>query len=164
MRTLDWLEILASDARGPVRLAALLHDIERATPDLDSPFDAACDWHRDAYIDYHQGRCAAHLTAWMTGRGATQEETVAAVAIVAVHERGGWPDADLVQAADSLSFIETMVPVFVEWVATGRSSAQSARAKLDHMWHRIRVPEARDLGRELYETTRGKLPGVITDW
>jgi hypothetical protein len=153
-QTLVWLDRLAPAATGPVRLAALLHDIERATPDPDSPFDSARDWNRDAYLDYHQGRSAAHLADWMAGHGASSGDTEVAVALVAVHERGGWRDADLVQAADSLSFIETMTPLLADWVASGRSSGPTALAKLDNMWQRIRVPRARELGGEVYESAR----------
>ncbi len=137
-------------------LAALLHDIERAVPDPGSPFDSARDWSLDAYVDYHQGRSAAHLARWMAERGAAPDEIAAVVALVAVHERGGWPEADLVQAADSLSFIETLGPLLREWVATGRSTQAGALAKLDFMWDRIRVPAAHELGRETYERVRAE--------
>jgi len=76
---------------------------------------------------------------------------------VAVHERGGWPEADLLQAADSLSFIETLTPLLREWVATGRSSKESALAKLDFMWDRMQVPRAREIGRALYERSRAEV-------
>ena len=156
-QTLHWARELDPDARGVLLLAALLHDIERAVPDPGSPFDSARDWSLDAYVDYHQGRSAGHLARWMAERGADEADIVDAVALVAVHERGGWPEADLLQAADSLSFIETLTPLLREWVATGRSSRESALAKLDFMWDRIQVPRARELGRELYERSRAEV-------
>jgi hypothetical protein len=158
-RALHWLDALAPGAPAPMRLAALLHDIERADPDPDSPFDSARDWSRDAYLDYHQGRCAAHLARWLAERAVEPGDLAAAVALVAVHERGGWPQADLVQAADSLSFIETLAPLLVEWVATGRSSRGGALAKLDFMWERMRVPAARELGGEIYAAARREVSG-----
>ena len=127
-------------ASGALLLAALLHDIERAVPDPGSPFDSARDWALDAYVDYHQGRSAGHLARWMAERGAGRARSPGAVALVAVHERGGWPEADLLQAADSLSFIETLTPLLREWVATGRSTQAGALAKLDFMWDRIQRP------------------------
>jgi hypothetical protein len=158
-RALHWLDALAPDAPAPMRLAALMHDIERARPDPDSPFDGARDWSREAYLDYHQGRCAAHLTGWLAERDVEARDIAAAVALVAVHERGGWPQADLVQAADSLSFIETLAPLLVDWVATGRSSREGALAKLDFMWERMRVPAARELGQEIYGAARREVAG-----
>ena len=50
-------------------------------------------------------------------------------ALVRVHEEGGWPEADLVQAADSLSFLETMVPLVVGWVQAGRGAARARRGQ-----------------------------------
>jgi hypothetical protein len=153
-RALYWLDRLAPDAAPTLRLAALLHDIERATPDPDSPFDSARDWSRAAYVDYHQGRCADHLTKWLAARDVDPGAIAATVALVAVHERGGWPGADLVQAADSLSFIETMTPLLADWVTAGRSTSAGALAKLELMWDRMQVAAARDLGAELYASAR----------
>jgi hypothetical protein len=149
-RTLDWARALDASASGPLLLAALLHDIERATPDPRSPFDAARDWSNDAYVDYHQGRSANQLAHWMAQRDAAPADVAASVGLVAVHERGGWPEADILQAADSLSFIETMTPLLLDWIATGRSTRQGVLAKLDLMWNRVSIPEARELGLELY--------------
>jgi hypothetical protein len=153
-RTLYWARELEPDASGVLLLAALLHDIERAAPDPGSPFDSARDWSLDAYTDYHQGRSASHLARWMSERAAAPGEIAGAVALVAVHERGGWPEADLVQAADSLSFIETLTPLLRDWVASGRSTQALALAKLDVMWDRIAVADARARGHALYENAR----------
>jgi hypothetical protein len=153
-RTVFWARELEPAASDVLLLSALLHDIERAVPDPGSPFDSARDWSLDAYIDYHQGRSAAHLARWMSERAAAPGEIAGAVALVAVHERGGWPEADVLQAADSLSFIETLTPLLREWVATGRSTQAGALAKLDLMWNRISVPAALERGRVLYENAR----------
>jgi hypothetical protein len=153
-RTAFWAGELEPAASDVLLLSALLHDIERAVPDPGSPFDSARDWSLDAYVDYHQGRSAAHLARWMAERDAVPGEIAGAVALVAVHERGGWPEADLLQAADSLSFIETLTPLLREWVATGRSTRAGALAKLDLMWDRISVPGALERGRALYEHAR----------
>ena len=66
-----------------------------------------------------------------------------------MHEDGGWPEADLLQAADSLSFLETMAPVIVEWVQSGRAPRERAEGKLRQMAGRISadLPRARELGR-----------------
>jgi len=151
VRTRDWLDVLAPGARPAVRLAALLHDIERAYPDPGSPFSSGRDWEREVYVDYHQGRCARLLTRWLAERGAEPAFMSDAVALVAVHERGGWPDANLLQAADSLSFIETMSPLVLRWIADGTATRHSALEKMRSMWDRIQVDEARVRGRELYE-------------
>ena len=156
-RTLYWTRELDPEAerRPAARRPAARH--RARVPDPGSPFDSARDWSLDAYVDYHQGRSAAHLSRWMAERGAGADEISPAVALVAVHERGGWPEADVLQAADSLSFIETLTPLLREWIATGRSSQADALAKLDSMWDRIRVPAAHERGRALYESARAEV-------
>ena len=153
VRTLDWLDELAPGARPALRLAALLHDIERAFPDPGSPFVSGRDWALEAYVDYHQGRSARILASWLREHGADPALTADAVALVAVHERGGWPDADLIQAADSLSFIETMGPLVRSWIADGTTSHAGGLAKVHAMWDRIQVEAARELGHDIYERT-----------
>jgi hypothetical protein len=157
LRTLDWLDALAPGSRPALRLAALLHDIERAYPDPASPFVSGRDWAFEVYVDYHQGRSARLLTRWLAERGAEPGLIADAVAVVAVHERGGWPEADLVQAADSLSFIETMSPLVRRWIAEGTTSRESGLEKMRAMWDRIQVEQARAQGRELYERVMGEL-------
>jgi hypothetical protein len=153
-RALHWLDVLEPAATPGMRLAALLHDIERADPDPDQPFDSARDWHRDAYLSYHQGRCALHLTRWLAERDAAPQVFAESVALVAVHECGGWPAANAIQAADSLSFIETMQPLLREWVSSGRNTPERALARLDAMWERMRVPAAFAVGRATYDEAR----------
>ena len=153
VRTLDWLDEIAPGRRPAMRIAALLHDIERAYPDPDSPFLSGRDWQLEPYVDYHQGRSARLLTVWLREHAADAAFTADAVALVAVHERGGWPDADLIQAADSLSFIETMGPLVRAWIADGTTTREGGLAKVRSMWDRIQVPLACERGRELYERT-----------
>ena len=55
------------------------------------------------------------------------------------------------QAADSLSFLETMVPLVVGWVESGRASRERAEGKLRHSVERISpdLPRAREIGKAL---------------
>jgi hypothetical protein len=157
VRTLGWLDTLERGARPALRLAALLHDIERAFPDPGSPYLSGRDWALEHYVDYHQGRSARLLTRWLGEHGAEPAFMADAVALVAVHERGGWPEANLLQAADSLSFVETMGPLVRRWIVEGTTSRASGIDKMRAMWERIQVPAAHEAGRELYERVIGEL-------
>jgi hypothetical protein len=150
-RALYWLLELEPDAREALRIAALLHDIERAYPDPRSPFDSALHWQEVAYVRYHQTRCAQYLAGWLLDHDADPSVARDAVELVLYHEEGGWPEADLLQAADSLSFIETMTPLIRDWIADARTTPESALAKLEHMYERVQVPQARELGRPLID-------------
>jgi hypothetical protein len=47
-----------------------------------------------------------------------------------VHEDGGWPEADVLRAADSLSFLETRAPLVVGWIESGRAAPERGAAKV----------------------------------
>ena len=146
-RTLDWLVELDPEASEAARIAAATHDIERAYPDGASRWDSARDWDSVEYNRWHQDRCAEIVTAGLRERGAPNELASEVAGLVRVHEDGGWPEADLVQAADSLSFLETMVPTIIEWVQSGRAPHDRAAGKLRQMADRISpdLPRAREL-------------------
>ena len=150
-RTLDWLLALDPGASEAARIAAATHDVERAYPDGASPWDSARDWDSPEYNRWHQDRCADMIGPGLIGRGASEELAREVAGLVRVHEEGGWPEADLVQAADSLSFLETMVPLIVGWVESGRAPRDRAAGKLEHSVERISrdLPRAREIGEAL---------------
>lgn len=150
-RTLDWLLELDPGASEAARIAAATHDIERAYPDDAAGWDSARDWDSPEYNRWHQDRCADIVASGMRERGAPDALADEVAGLVRVHEEGGWPEADLVQAADSLSFLETMVPVIVGWVESGRAPRERAAGKLEHSVERINpdLPRAREIGAAL---------------
>lgn len=137
LRTEDWVVELEPAASERLRLAAVLHDIERAFPVADSPWDSARDWDSPQYNRWHQDRCASIASEWLLEQQAGDELVVGVRDLIAVHEEGGWPEADLLQAADSLSFLDTMVPLVVGWVQSDRASRARAAAKLQSSLDRI---------------------------
>jgi hypothetical protein len=152
-RTHDWLLALDPDATEGMRIAAAVHDIERAYPDESSGWDSARDWDSEAYNRWHQDRCAEIAARWLREQGSPAELVAEVEALVRVHEDGGWREADLVQAADSLSFLETMVGLVVGWVETGRAPRASAEAKLRHSVQRMnpQLTRAREFAAPMYE-------------
>jgi hypothetical protein len=142
VRARDWVVVLDPEADEALRVAALLHDVERAFPDPDSPWDPAGDWDDPGYNRWHQDRAAEHSRRWLVQQRAPAELIDAVDRLILVHEEGGWPDADLLQAADSLSFLETLTEVTVAWVRRG-VPPQRAIDKLQFMADRIQVDGAR---------------------
>ena len=128
-RALDWAIVLDPDASEAVRIAAVTHDAERAYPDPDSPWDSAVSWADPEYNRWHQERCARIVGEWLREQGAEPALTEEVERLVSVHEEGGWPEADIVQAADSLSFLETMVWILAEWIQSGRCTRESSRGQ-----------------------------------
>jgi hypothetical protein len=137
LRTEDWAVTLDPAATEALRAAAVLHDIERAFPDPDAAWDSARDWDSPDYNRWHQDRCAEIAGRWLREQAADPELVDAVEALVRVHEEGGWPEANVLQAADSLSFLETMVPLVVGWVESGRAPRERAAAKVRSSVERI---------------------------
>jgi hypothetical protein len=148
LRTESWVVELDPAAGEGLRLAAALHDIERAFPDPDDTWDSAQAWDAPEYNRWHQDRCAEIASDWLREQGAPETLVAEVDALIRVHEEGGWPEADLLQAADSLSFLETMTPLVVGWVDSGRAPRERAEAKVRHSFDRMApgLQRARDLG------------------
>jgi hypothetical protein len=145
LRTEDWLLELDPGAGEALRLAAVLHDIERAFPDPAAGWESSRDWSSPEYNRWHQDRCADIASAWLREQGGPEALAAEIDRLVRVHEQGGWEEADLLQAADSLSFLETMVFVVQRW------PRENAEAKLRNSADRIApgLDRARALGAPL---------------
>jgi len=149
VRTLEWVERLAPDAGEALRVAAVVHDAERAYPEPGQRLNARDHWDLEAYVRWHQDRSASIAAEWLAARGAPPALVEDVRRLVEVHELGGWPEADVLQAADSLSFLETMPPELASW------PEERAVGKLHHMAARVRV--GRDLAAE-------RLPRALMEW
>jgi hypothetical protein len=156
VRTRDWLLELDPDADLALRLAALTHDIERHFP--GGPVPDPCD--RD-YPRRHAERSALIVREWLEGQGAPDDLVGEVARLVAVHEVGGSPEADLLQAADSLAFLEVNATRPAAWVRDGVCDPPAARAKLQQTYDRIGVPAARPPGAALLEDAARRLEHAL---
>lgn len=162
VRARDWVVVLDPSASDELRVAAMLHDIERAFPDTTAPWDPAADWSNPAYLRWHQDRSAAIAGSWLADEGADPVLTAAVESLITVHEDGGWPEADLLQAADSLSFLETLKAVPVAWVRRGISPAV-ARAKVRFMADRIVVEAAKQEAERLVNEALDEIASAVSE-
>jgi hypothetical protein len=151
LRTEDWAVEIDPAASERLRLAAVLHDIERAFPDADADWDSARDCDNPVYNRWHQDRCAEIAAGWLRDQGADAELIDEVARLIRVHEEGGWPEADVLQAADSLSFLDTMAWLVIGWVDSGRATPERAAAKMQDSLDRIAPSQqrARELARPL---------------
>jgi NADPH:quinone reductase-like Zn-dependent oxidoreductase len=145
-RTREWVLELDPGAGEALELAAVIHDIERAFPADDDPYDPDAAPGANGYEDWHQRRSAEIGARWLREQNAPEALTADVAALVRVHETGGSPRADLLQAADSLSFLETQTDLFIGMVRDGRLPRDRAEQKLRLMHERIRLPRAAELG------------------
>jgi len=145
LRTLEWLLELDPQAGEALRIAAVTHDAERAFPPAEAGPSSADGPIAPVYERWHQARSARIVGEWMLEQGADPELALEVISLVAVHEDGGSPEAAMLQAADSLSFLEVQVELFAGLVARGDLSEEAAGAKLRRMYERITLPQAREL-------------------
>ena len=147
LRTEDWVLALDPDASERLRLAAVLHDIERAIPAPGTSWDSARDWDSPVYNRWHQDRSAEIAGGWLREHGASEDLVDGVERLIRVHEDGGWPEADVLQAADSLSFLEILAPLVVGWIESGRATPERGAAKVRSSIERIKpdLTHAREL-------------------
>jgi hypothetical protein len=150
-RTRDWVLELDPDAGEGMRLAALTHDIERHFPGGPRLDKAAARWDDPDYLFAHSTRSADLVQDWIAEQAEAPDPALLREVrrLILLHELGGDRDADLVQAADSLSYLETLGPMTAGWVRGGVCSAESARTKLHWMFERIRGERTRALAAPL---------------
>jgi hypothetical protein len=151
--TRTWTIQLSLGAASPeLRFAAITHDAERFFPGgpTDTP-DNGFD--NPDYLFAHSLRSADIIEAWLRKQQpAVNEAFIKRVrALVLRHEIGGGHEADILQAADSLSFLEIFDWLTVDWVRRGVYSPERAREKLRWSVERIRPPLAIQLALPLYE-------------
>jgi hypothetical protein len=156
-RTLDWLLVLDPAAGEALRIAAVTHDAERAFPPPGGPpfgIDARA---ADDYERWHQDRSAGFVGDWLRSRDANPRLVEQVCALVSVHEQGGSPEADLLQAADSLSFLEVQVELFEGMVEQGLLAASAAEDKLNRMHDRIGPRRAQEIAEPMFAAAHARI-------
>ena len=83
--------------------------------------------------------------------------------LIDAHERGGWREADLLQAADSLAYLEVNATRPAAWVRAGVCDRSVARDKLRRTYDRIAVPAARTAGAAMFEDAERRLENALAE-
>jgi len=149
--TRHWVLTLCPAASPALTFAALVHDAERFFPggpagDARAGFDD-CD-----YLFAHSIRSADIVEAWLRDTRKLDDETFIKHVrrLILRHEIGGNSEEDILQAADSLSFLDVFDWLIAGWVRQNIFTPDQAREKLDWSVERIRPPTARRLAMPLY--------------
>jgi hypothetical protein len=156
----QWLRRIDPSASEAMLLATLTHDMERAFPGPDSPKqDPSLGPDDPVYNQAHSERSARIVSDFLREHQASETLIDEVASLIRVHEVGGWPEADLVQAADNLSFLEVNIDFFLGMIDQPASgwTLDTVRSKFDWMYYRIKIPEARALAAPLYEVALQKL-------
>jgi hypothetical protein len=151
-RAAEWLLELEPEAPEPLVIAALLHDMERSVPGGPVLDKKRQRWDDPEYNREHAERSAAVVAGWLVGKCASPR-FVEGVLPIREHELGGSAEGDLLQAADSLSWLEVNGKLAERWVEHGDCSREKAKEKLLWMCERIRLERARPKAEELLQAT-----------
>jgi hypothetical protein len=157
LKSLEWVDRLAPDASEAVRLATLTHDMERA---FGGPDALPIKMSDRAYEEAHSNRSARIVGEWLRANGGGDDLVANVEELIRVHEWGGWADANLVQAADSLSFLETNIDLMLGFVKTGKYSRADIAFKFDQMYERIQLPAAREIARPMWQQAKARLEAL----
>ncbi len=150
-RTRHWLLVLDADAGEALVLAALTHDMERHFPGGPLMDPATIPADDPEYRREHSERSARIVSEWLRDEDADEALVAEVERLVLAHEIGGKADENLLQAADSLSFLEVNGELVARWYVDGRCSRERAKEQLAVMFDRISVERAAELARPLYE-------------
>ena len=157
-----WLLTLDPSAADTLLIAAVTHDMERHFPGGSQPDKAAGAWADEAYNRFHCARSAEIVGRWLREQGVPDDFAHAVEALILEHEFGGSPEGDLLQAADSISFLEVNGHLVSGWVLKGETSLPNAIKKLDWMVERIEFAPARELAMPLYRRALASVQDEVT--
>ncbi len=163
-RTVDWLLTLYPEADQALLIAGVTHDIERAFREdhvYQKMFLSENAFQDSAFLDYHQHRSAKIITDFLKTLNCPTDLSEKIYLLVAHHETGGDFETNLLKDADSLSFFQTNVDLFVT-VKAVESSIDKVRNKFTWMFERISSPKAREFCRPLYEDAMARLAQLET--
>lgn len=163
-RTVDWLIKLYPEADEALLIAGVAHDIERAFREehvYRKMFLSDNAFKDSAFLDYHQQRSAKIISDFLKTLDCPTKLSEKVSHLVAHHETGGDIETDLLKDADSLSFFQTNVDLFVT-VKVVESSVDKVKEKFIWMFERISRPQAREFCRPLYEDAMTRLAQLET--
>ena len=135
--TQRWVLELDPRASEALQLAALTHDMERAYRDGSPRQEPERGWDDPLYMIAHCERSGRIVGDFLRDEAAPEPLVREVVRLILAHEKGGWEEADVLQAADSLSFFDTNVPLLATWVLRAIPPG-TARARLTHAVDRLR--------------------------
>lgn len=145
-RTVYWLLRLKPDADDAMLIAAISHDIERAFRDKKSTIVLNSDkgYLDEEHLEYHQKRGAEIISNFLKIQGAEDKLIEKVYHLISKHEVGGDDDQNLIKDADSLSFLENNIDVFLN-EQVEKVGKEKVRDKIDWMFERITSEKARKI-------------------
>lgn len=110
LNTVKWLKRLAHQVSPLLEIAALGHDIERASAETKVRRSNFADY--DSFKQAHAENSAKIVSEIMRECGWDKASIKRVVGMIRNHETGADPEANLLRDADALSFFEVNLPYY----------------------------------------------------
>ena len=151
LQTVHWIKVLKPDADDALLISAVAHDIERAYRKQDMEEKKRLYSYTDPeFFRLHEERGAEIIGDFLKQQGATAEIIKRVKMLVSRHEEGGNDDQNLLKDADSVSFFETNISLFLTKHVQDVGK-EKVREKFDWMYNRITSEKAKQIARSWYE-------------
>lgn len=160
-RTVFWLEKLDPKAPDALRVAALMHDIERAFR-KPSTFDLVkrVGFNHPNLLNLHQKESAEIARKFLLENGFDKRFSDQVAKYIRYHETGGTRETNFLMDADSISFFEIDASKFIKEVEKGILDRGKAKAKFKFMFQRIKSKKAKDFCKPFYTNSLKKLESI----
>ena len=155
-RTVYWIEQWLGNCTDAHRVAAYGHDIERAFRSGDMPRKGYLD---PEFLQEHQQKGSLLMKQFCLDQGESLEFSDHVAHLIEKHEEGGDYEQNMLRDADSVSFMETNVALFVE-VKSGLDGYKKVKEKIDWMFERIGSDQAQEIASPLYKKATGQLESI----
>lgn len=159
LRTVHWIKILKPDADEALLVSAIAHDIERGFKNYQNYSHikkADKGFRSDEHLIRHQNESAKIVAEYLQQIGAKKEFIERVKMLISKHEIGGNDDQNLLKDADSISFFENNVNLFVS-KRVGETSKEKVKDKFDWMFNRITSEKAKQIAQSWYKEAIKKL-------
>ena len=151
IRTVHWIKELKPDADEALLISAVAHDIERAFRQKDvSEKKNSAGFTDKEFLRPHEERGAEIICGFLKQQGAKDEFIQRVKMLVSRHEEGGDDDQNLLKDADSISFFENNVSLFLT-KKVNEVGKERVRQKFDWMFNRITSGKAKQISKHWYE-------------
>lgn len=151
IRTVHWLKVLSPDADEALLVAAIAHDIERGFRQKDVLEKKHTVGYTDLdFLRPHEERGAEIIGDFLKHLNVDANFIERVKMLVSRHEEGGNDDQNLLKDADSVSFFENNVSLFLDKKSL-EVGKEKVKQKFDWMFNRITSEKAKQIAQPFYE-------------
>jgi hypothetical protein len=147
-RTVYWVKKLKPNADEALLIAAFAHDIETAFAWKKLQKNYKPKFIAKSRLKKHQKEGAEIIGEFLKNQGANSEMVKRVKMLISKHEEGGNEDQTLLKDADSVSFFENNIDVFLK--IAKKSGKERVKQKFDWMYNRITSKKVKDIAKPWY--------------